>query len=169
MTKPPIVALAFEVSLHAMPVGDGAVLAGPPLKDRWGTWPTLALRPGQFSEPLPVTFDEAIERLGQLSRLYAEPDGSFVWTSPRDGLCWQVNGNLYERNNRLLLVDLKGSCPAAEFDQLLACFGGPPAAVVAQLVRSAVTIDEVTLRQHALARGQAGDGASLRPPDTCGW
>lgn len=169
MSKPAIDVLAFEVSLHAMPVDDGAVLAGPPLEDQWGTWPTLALRPEQFSEPLSVTFDEAIEGLGQLPRLYAEPDGSFVWTSPQEGLCWQVNGNLYERNNRVLLVHLKGSCPAAEFDQLLACFGMPPAVVVAQLVRSAVTIDEATLRQHSLARGQAGDGDSLRPPDTCGW
>ncbi len=160
---------AFEVSLHAMPVTDGPVPAGPPLQDQWGTWPTLALRPEQFSEPLPVNFDEALERLGQLPRCYAEPDGSFVWTSPREGLRWQVDGNLYERDERVLLVDLKGSCPPAEFDQLLACFGVPPAAVVAQLVRSAVSIDEATLRQHALARGRAGDGDSLRPPDTCGW
>jgi hypothetical protein len=160
---------AFEVSLHAMPVTDGPVAAGPPLKDQWGTWPTLALRPEQFSEPLPVSFDEALERLGQLARCYAEPDGSFVWTSPREGLRWQVDGNLYERDERVLLVDLKGSCPPTEFDQLLACFGVPPAAVVAQLVRSAVSIDEATLRQHALSRGRAGDGDSLRPPDTCGW
>ena len=160
---------AFEVSLHAMPVTDRPVPAGPPLQDQWGTWPTLALRPEQFSEPLPVNFDEALERLGQLPRCYAEPDGSFVWTSPREGLRWQVDGNLYERDERVLLVDLKGSCPSTEFDQLLACFGVPPAAVVAQLVRSAVSIDEATLRQHALARGRAGDGDSLRPPDTCGW
>ena len=160
---------AFEVSLHAMPVTDDPVPAGPLLQDQWGTWPTLALRPEQFSEPLPVNFDEALERLGQLPRCYAEPDGSFVWTSPREGLRWQVDGNLYERDERVLLVDLKGSCPPNEFDQLLACFGVPPAAVVAQLVRSAVSIDEATLRQHALARGRAGDGDSLRPPDTCGW
>ena len=168
MTKLPD-SFAFEVSLHAMPVTDGPVPAGPPLQDQWGTWPTLALRPEQFSEPLPVNFDEALERLGQLPRCYAEPDGSFVWTSPREGLRWQVDGNLYERDERVLLVDLKGSCPPNEFDQLLACFGVPPAAVVAQLVRSAVSIDEATLRQHALARGRAGDGDSLRPPDTCGW
>ena len=160
---------AFEVSLHAMPVTDDPVPAGPLLQDQWGTWPTLALLPEQFSEPLPVNFDEALERLGQLPRCYAEPDGSFVWTSPREGLRWQVDGNLYERDERVLLVDLKGSCPPNEFDQLLACFGVPPAAVVAQLVRSAVSIDEATLRQHALARGRAGDGDSLRPPDTCGW
>ena len=160
---------AFEVSLHAMPVTDDPVPAGPLLQDQWGTWPTLALRPEQFSEPLPVNFDEALERLGQLPRCYAEPDGSFVWTSPREGLRWQVDGNLYERDERVLLVDLKGSCPPNEFDQLLACFGVPPATVVAQLVRSAVSIDEATMRQHALAPGRAGDGDSLRPPDTCGW
>ncbi len=167
MTTPLPATCAFEVTLHAAPAA--SLPAGPPLTDRWGEWATLALRPGELTEPLTAGFDEAIERLGQLPRCYAEPDGSFVWTSPRDGLRWQVDGNLFERNGGLLLVDLKGSCPLAELDQLLACFGPPGTTFVFQLVRSAVFVNEAVFRQHALARGQAGDGDSLRPPETCGW
>jgi hypothetical protein len=169
MTAPLPDTYAFEATLHARPAMAEPIAAGPPLQDQWGTWPTLALRPDQFAEPLPILSDEALSRLASLPRLYAEPDGAFVWTSPREGLRWQVDGTLFERDDRVLLVDLKGSCPPAEFDQLLACFGAPPAAVVFQLVRSAVTVDEATLRNHALARGRAGDGETLRPPDSCGW
>jgi len=167
MTPPLAETCAFEVTLHAAPAESMPV--GPPLADRWGKWPTLALPPGELTEPLPVGFDDALERLGQLPRCYAEPDGSFVWTSPREGPRWQVDGNLFERNGGLLLVDLKGSCPPAELDNLLACFGGADAVCVFQLVRSAVFVSEDVFRQHALVRGQAGDGDSLRPPETCGW
>ena len=169
MTTPLSNTYAFEATLHAQPIMAEPIAAGPPLQDQWGTWPTLALRPDQFAEPLPILCDEALLQLSRLPRLYAEPDGSFVWTSSHEGLRWQVNGTLLERDQRVLLVDLKGSCPPTEFDQLITCFGAPPAAIVFQLVRSAVTIDEATLRNHALARGRAGDGDVLRPPDSCGW
>lgn len=168
MTMPLPETYAFETTLHAWPAALG-VPAGKPLQDAWGEWPTLAVRPGELTDPLPVDYDTALDRLGQLSRCYAEPDGSFVWTSPREGPRWQVDGNLFERNGGLLLVDLKGSCPPAEFDQLLACFGQPAAGLLFQLVRSAVYVGEEVFRRHAQARGQAGDGDSLRPPETCGW
>jgi hypothetical protein len=108
-------------------------------------------------------FDEALSRLETLERMYAEPDGSFVWTSPREGLSWQVDGNAFERDGRVLLVDLRGSCPPAAFDRLLAAFGWPTQPLVMQLVRSAVFVDEETFRRHATARAIAGDGETLRP------
>jgi hypothetical protein len=113
--------------------------------------------------PMPTGFDEALERLSRLERMYAEPDGSFVWTSPREGLWWQVDGNAYEKDGRVLLADLKGSCPAAEFDRLLEAFGWPQQVMMMQLVRPAVFLDEPTFRRHARSRGIAGDGQTLRP------
>ena len=70
---------------------------------------------------------------------------------------------LFRSNGRVLLVDLKGSCPPREFDRLLEAFGWPAERVVMQLTRPAVFLDEVTFRRHALARGAAGDGEVLRP------
>ena len=98
----------------------------------------------------------------------AEPDGSFVWAcsrsaEPADTGFWQVDGNAAERDGRLLLVDLKGSCPAAEFDRLLEAFGWPEQPVMMQLVRAAAFLDEATFRRHATARGLVGDGRTLRP------
>ena len=159
---------AFECSLHALP--DSEVLAsGATLTDSCGQWPTLLIAQDQLITPLPIVFDDVLNQLNTLPRLYAEPDGSFVWTSPQENIRWQVNGNLYERNDCVLFVELKGSCPASEFDQLLACFLQDEKACVVQLTRPAVFVTPEIFRAHAGARGQAGDGASLLPPETCGW
>lgn len=151
---------AFEAVLHRRP--DDATAAGPHV-DEWGAWPILAVSRDALSLPLAIGFDEAVERLACLPRMFVEPDGSFVWTSPAAGQAWQVDGNLFERAGSVLLVDLKGSCPPAEFDRLLGAFGWPEDAVMLGLVRAAVFLDEPTFRRHAAARGAAGDGQTLRP------
>jgi hypothetical protein len=156
---------AFEITLQARPA---EAVPGPVVADAWGTWPTILVPKESLAAPMAVGFDDAIARLGAVERLYAEPDGSFVWACSRDALAsadrrWQVDGNAYERDGRVLLVDLKGSCPPEEFDRLLVAFGWPEQAVMFQLVRAATFLDEPTYRRHALARGTVGDGETLRP------
>ena len=130
---------AFECSLHARPSNDSQE-AETPLVDQWGQWPTLLVSQDQLSKPLPTEFDDAINKLNALPRLFAEPDGSFVWTSPHEKLRWQVNGNLYEKNDNILFVELKGCCPQVAFDQLLACFLADENVCVIQLTRAAVFV-----------------------------
>lgn len=152
---------AFDATLHPQPAD---VQPGGDVVDGWGTWPTLLAPRESLASPMAVVFDEALARLGALSRLYAEPDGSFVWTSSHDARdWWQVDGNAFERDGRVLLVDVKGSCPPQEFDLLLGAFGWPSQRLMMQLVRSGVFLDEATFRRHAAARGLVGDGQTLRP------
>jgi hypothetical protein len=158
MTQAPL--YAFDITLHARPPEIRSAAAH---VDAWGEWPTLDVPREALAIPLACGFDTAFERLAALERMFAEPDGSFVWTSPREGLSWQVDGNAFERDGRVLLVDLRGSCPPEEFDRLLVAFGGPEQAVMMQLVRAAVFLDEATFRRHALRRGEEGDGKTLRP------
>jgi len=96
-----------------------------------------------------VTFEEAAEALAQLDRMFVEPDGSFVWRSNDSHLPWQVDGVLYDRCDRLWYVELKGECPPEELDRLLATFGWPEMALMFQLVREAVFVDEATFRAIA--------------------
>jgi hypothetical protein len=98
---------AFDATLHGLPVEPAA---GPAHDDAWGTWPTLSVEHARIVVPLRVGFDDAFARLALLERMFVEPDGSFVWTSPREGLSWQVDGNAFEKDGRVLMVDLKGSC-----------------------------------------------------------
>jgi hypothetical protein len=158
---------AFDITLHGrgpgaadVPPTDSSVGA---YADAWGRWHTLTPLHDLLAIPMAIGFDEALDRLARLERMYAEPDCSFVWASPREGLWWQVDGNAFEKDGRVLLADLKGSCPAAEFDRLLAAFGWPQQAMMMQLVRPAVFLDEATFRRHARCRGIAGDGQTLRP------
>lgn len=151
---------AFDATLHRLP---DVLLPGPGHTDAWGTWPTLVVEHAHTVVPLAIGFDAAFARLAAIERMFTEPDRSFVWTSPREGLSWQVDGNAFEKDGRVLLVDLKGSCPPEAFDRLLTVFGWPDEPVVLQLVKPAVFLDEATFRRHAAARGAAGDRWNLRP------
>ena len=154
---------AFDITLHGQTPDTAGLPSVDTYADTWGEWPTLTVPRELLTAPMVIGFDEAFGRLARLERMYAEPDGSFVWTSPSEGPWWQVDGNAVEKDGRVLLVDLKGSCPAAEFDRLLGAFGWPRQAMMMQLVRPAVFLDEPVFRRHARSRGIAGDGQTLRP------
>ncbi len=99
--------------------------------------------------PMPVSFEQAADRLQELPRMFFEPDGSFVWVGDEQGQRWQVDGQLTDRDGRLLFVELKGDCPANQFDQLLAAFGWPATPLIFQLTRHAVFLDEADFRRFA--------------------
>jgi len=140
----------FDVTLHPLP--DGAV-AGPQLTDPWGTWPTIVLPKAAAGLVMAGDFDMALERLAKLDRLYVEPDGSFVWVGPGGEERWQVDGNAYERQGRVLNVEVKGACPEDVLDVFLAVWGWPGEPLAVQLVRAGVFVDVPTFRRHATARG----------------
>ena len=96
-----------------------------------------------------ISFEAARTMLSQLPRMFCEADGSFVWVSPQGAPAWQVDGNLYDRNERLLFVDLKGTCPADEFDRLLTALGWPETRLMFQLTREALFLDEAEFRRYA--------------------
>jgi hypothetical protein len=141
--------LSFHTSVHAR---SATVTDGAELKLSGQAVRTLSVPPEALAAPLAVSFEEAGAALGKLERLFFEPDGSFVWASPRDGARWQIDGNLFDRAGRLLFVDLKGSCPIDQLDQLLSAFGWPATPVMFQLVREAVFLDDAEFRRFAGTR-----------------
>jgi hypothetical protein len=115
-------------------------------------------RSGEAAGPLGVTFDAAYEALAVLSRMFIEPDGSFVWTGVTiEGEAWQVDGNLIDRGESLAYVELKGHCPEAQFDMLLKALGWPGESLLFQLVEQGVLLEEESFR--LLAAG----GAAAKP------
>ena len=131
----------FDISIHARP--EGAALSSPiELNGRIIT-PVAS----QLAQPMFVSFEQAADGLSQLPRMFIEPDGSFVWVSSDKNTPWQVDGNLYDREDKLLFVELKGCCPRQQFDLLLTAFGWPQTEFVFQLTRQAVVIAENEFRQ----------------------
>jgi hypothetical protein len=142
----------FHASIHARP--DDCQPAAP-LEAAGQRFATLAISPEWLGRSsLARSFEEASADLARLERMYIEPDGSFVWVSSHKELPWQIDGNLHDHQDRLRLVDVKGSCPPERFDQLLAALGWPGSPLIFQLVRSAVFLDETEFRRWAgLDRG----------------
>jgi hypothetical protein len=139
--------LSFFTTIHALPQG---TVNGPVLEINSQSLTTLAVPREQLNATtFHCTFEQASASLALLSRMYCEPDGSFVWVSPRDEPAWQVDGNLYDRDQKLLFIDLKGTCPASEFDRLLMAFGWPATQLLFQLTREAVFLDEAQFRRYA--------------------
>jgi hypothetical protein len=136
----------FHISIHRKPSGD---LTKQPMDLAIGTFDALQVEPQQVTEPMTVCFEAACSLLADLPQMFVEPDGSFVWTSPQTGEAWQVDGVMYDRHDRLLFVDLKGTCPDQQFDQLLRVFGWPDVPLIFQLSREAIYLDEDEFRRFA--------------------
>ncbi|MCA9210753.1 MAG: hypothetical protein KDA55_20480 [Planctomycetales bacterium] len=138
--------LRFDIHLHARPAG---LNAGETLAIDGRSLPTLDVPIAARGQTFPISFEEVGERLEALPRMFFEPDGSFVWVSLQGPDDWQVDGVLYDRDGAVLFAELKGRCPAEHFDRLLAAFGWPATAVMMQLTRQAVFVDEATFRRWA--------------------
>ena len=143
--------LHFHATLHAR---SPEVSQGAAIGLRGALTPTLIVPPAALAYPFSMTFEETVSALEKLERIFVEPDGSFVWVSanaatepptPR----WQLDGNLLDRDGRLLFVDVKGSCTETDFDRLLTALGWPTTPLIFELAREAVFLDEAEFRRYA--------------------
>ena len=140
---------SFQITIHAR--SPAVASGGPAVTVAGRAYPTLVVPHKALGATFSLSFENVVAALSGLPRMFAEPDGSFVWVSPSGESAWQVDGVLYDRDGRLLLVDLKGTCTPAAFDQILTACGWPETPVMFQLTREAVYVDEATFR--ALATG----------------
>lgn len=140
----------FHVFLHALlPPGTQsvAVVQGVEVNAlRWSTSQTVA--------PMAVSFEEATEQLQRLPRFLIEPDGSFVWVSPtQERPRWQVDGNLYDCQGRLVLVELKGCCPVRSFDHFAATCGHQVVPLMVEFVEAFVYVTVEEFRRWLQSTG----------------
>lgn len=150
-----MVSRAFQITIHARPAeakaGEFVELGGEEFR-------TLAVPPAALGTPFTVSFEAASEALLCLERMFLEPDGSFVWVSAAEDRPWQLDGVLYDRDGRLLYVDLKGATTANDLGRLLAALGWPETPVMFQLAREAVFLDQAEFHRYAqLAETRPGN------------
>lgn len=140
--------LSFSAVVHARPAG---AMVGKVVALSGFELPTLDVGPGDSSLGFDRTFEEVETTLGRCERLFFEPDGSFVWRSPAAEPSWQLDGIVYDRDGRVLYVELKGTCPDERLDEFLTALDWPRTAVMFQLIREAVFLDEAMFRRFASA------------------
>jgi hypothetical protein len=78
---------------------------------------------GPGGGPLASRFEDVSDRLSRVDRLHMELDGSFVWVGPD----WQLDGMLYDHNDRIRYVDLKGHCSLVQWQSLIRWITDPVA------------------------------------------
>lgn len=142
----------FHVSVHARPA---ELSHGGAWRWRGVELQTLAVDPRRLAtHAFDQSFEDTLAQLASFERMVCEPDGSFVWASSMGASSagaadWQLDGCLFDRQGKLLFVDLKGHCPAAPFDALLRALGWPRTPVMFQLIREAIFLDEAEFRRAA--------------------
>ena len=105
------------------------------------------LGPEHLTRPLTASFDDALDQLSALTRMFTEPDGSFVWVGQKDSESWQLDGQLHDGATGLMNVELKGTVDTESFAQLIRCLGTPVKDLVFQLVREGVFVDIAQFEQ----------------------
>ena len=118
--------------------------SGPPLTVGDASLRTL-LAPNLALGCMQVSFEQVLQRLEELPRLYIELDGSFVWTGQTELQAWQLDGMLYDYAQHLQRVELKGACPLESWQVLCAALGSPEQALVAHLLDHQRFVDAVEL------------------------
>ena len=136
----------FQTSIHAR---HPQATEGLTVEVRGLALTTLQLPRDGSLTPLAVSFEEVAALLAPLPRMFIEPDGSFVWTSGGRDPAWQLDGVLYDAAGRLMYVELKGSCPVGQFDQLLAALKRPTGELMFQLIAEGVYLGEAEFRSYA--------------------
>ena len=118
---------------------------------------TLAVPDRALAVPWDLSFEAFVEAVVAWPRMFIEPDGSFVWHGHVAGRRWQLEGLLVDRDERLLYVELHGTCPPEAFDKLLEVLGWPATEAFFQLVKEAVYLDEESFRRWAASLDGEGD------------
>lgn len=136
----------FHITIQQRP---DSVASADPLDVDGRTCTPLSARELLQPQPMPVSFEQVADRLQQLPRLFFEPDGSFVWVGSDCDDRWQVDGQVTDRNGRVIYVELHGTCPVDAFDRLLSAFDWPANRLVFQLARRGVFLEEAEFRRLA--------------------
>lgn len=134
----------WHIALHVLPAG--ARTAGA-LNWAGQLLPTLEIDLAQLA-PFSVSFEQALNRLERLPRLFIEPDGALVWVGHEAGRNWQLDGVVYDRAGSVLYVEIKGRCPRPALEQLLAAFGWPHTPLAVQLVQHGAWLTLETFLQR---------------------
>jgi len=102
-----------------------------------------------FGQPFPGTWEEAAAALETLPRMMFEPDGSWILSGGVGAQRWQIDGHLFDFDDRLHRVELHGQCPPEAFDQLLSCFGWPETEFIFEQVIEGIRLSEMEFRDVA--------------------
>ena len=106
---------------------------------------------------LPQSFESLAEMLAYIPGMFFEMDGSFVWVDHGVKPIRQMDGMVYDRQDKLAYIEIKGACSAKQWHTL--CLAACGLATQTNLVRMSneeesqyLAIDQIA-RVHRVVEG----------------
>ncbi len=102
--------------------------------------------------PMSVNFENVADILSRYPNLHLEPDGAFTWGSverrSQHERLWQLDGMIYDRENRIEYVELKGNCDRAAWEAFTQVLSGVECVpLVVQWIEQGLWISEPDFRK----------------------
>ena len=94
----------------------------------------------QLDAVFEASFDQLFQKLESFERLFIELDGSFVWRGEHENKNWQVDGIVYEKDDFVWNIELKGYCDERAFIELIHSVTDQPEETVVQSISDAVVV-----------------------------
>lgn len=96
----------------------------------WYVYPAVGSR-------FQVTFEQFADSVSNWPGMYFEMDGSFVWSIPGEafGERAQIDGMVYDRNDRIEYLDLKGNARPQDWLTLFISLVGLPKEEMGEQIR----------------------------------
>jgi hypothetical protein len=138
--------VAWHLHIYS-PAADTSTSAGPLLIVGGLPLATRIVDSGTWTSRFAITFEQALDQLQPLDRMFIELDGSFVWRDQWPDASkvlkanWQLDGMIYDQAGRIQRLEVKGDAPLAVWEELFAVFGWPQQPLLAQLVDHQSWID----------------------------
>lgn len=109
----------------------------------------------QFDGNFAVTFDEFITAAENIPNFFVELDGSFVWRSLEPP--WQIDGVVFDRDEYVSQIELKGNSPREPVAHLLKMVGWPEQPTVFEMIQLGVFVDATTFLETVCRQGLSVD------------
>ena len=100
----------------------------------------LQIEARELNKTFDVSFDKLFESLQEFERLFIELDGSFVWRGTSDDSRWQIDGVVFEKDDRVWYVELKGYCDHQSFNKLVCCLAGNESSCIVQSITEGTVV-----------------------------
>lgn len=108
----------------------------------YGEVAALQVDSSKLTDPWPIEFMAAFERLESLPRMFIELDGAWVWVGETNGHPWQMDGLLNDSPRGLMTVEIKGTISADGWSEFRDRLVPRETLLVFQLMREGVYLDE---------------------------
>jgi hypothetical protein len=101
---------------------------------------SLCLKTSDFVDTFPCTFEEVFQALDSFDGLHIELDGAFAFRNVDQDRPWQIDGLVFEKDNRVWHLQLKGFCDRHSFEKIMSVCHWPKTDFIVQSITTGTVV-----------------------------